>query len=104
MNPAQLYRQLGGNHWKNGIIEHLKQQFPRERTIVCSYFNGWNYVIEDTPNNPQSLQLKTYHINYNNNNLHFESDNFIYQLNEYIDTNPLSVINVRTATRPFNNL
>ena len=76
MNPPPFYRQLGGHHWKNGITEHLNKQFPRERTIVASYFNGWNYINEDTPNNPQSLQLKTYHINYNNNNLNFESDNF----------------------------
>ena len=97
MNPAPLFRQLGGHHWKKGIIEHLKQQYPRERTIVCSYYNGWNYIIEDTPNSSRYLQLKTFYINYGNNNIDFESPNFEQQLNEYIDTNPLSVSNVRTS-------
>lgn len=102
MFPAPLYRQLGGHHWKKGIFYHLQKDYPRERTIVCSYFNGWNYVIEDTPNNSDELQLKTFHINYKNNNIDFESNNFIQQLNQYIDTNPLSVLNVRTSSRPFN--
>ena len=57
--PA-LYRQIGGHHWKHGIIQHLNQTYPRQRTIVCSYHNGWNYIIEDTPNSSRYLQLKTF--------------------------------------------
>ena len=97
MNRASLYRQLGGRHWKYGIIDHLKQTYPRQRTIVCSYYNGWNYIIEDSPNNSRHLQLKTFYIDYYNNNIDFQSTNFEQQVNQYIDTNPLSVLNVRTS-------
>ena len=37
-----LVRIDGGHHWKNGIKEHLTQTYPRQRTIVCSYYTGWN--------------------------------------------------------------
>jgi len=97
MNRGRLYRPLGGHRWKNGIIYHSKQTYPRQRTIVASYFNGWNYIIEDTPNSSY-LQLKTFYIVYNNNNIDFESPDFEQQLNQYIDTNPLSVLNVRTSS------
>tara|TARA_B100001250_G_C19738038_1_gene761721 strand:- start:306 stop:608 length:303 start_codon:yes stop_codon:yes gene_type:complete len=96
MNRVSLYRQLGGHHWKNGIREHLNQTYPRPRTIVSSYYTGWNYIIEDTPNSSCNLQLKTFYIDYSNNNIDFESPDFEQQLNQYIDTNPLSVLNVRT--------
>ena len=99
MNRASIFRQLGGHHWKNGIREHLNQRYPRQRTIVCSYNTGWNYIIEDSPNSSRYLQLKTFYIVYNNNNnIDFESPDFEQQLNQYIDTNPLSVLNVRTSS------
>ena len=31
MNRASLYRQLGGRHWKYGIIDHLKTNIPQTK-------------------------------------------------------------------------
>lgn len=98
MNRVSIFRQLGDHNWKNGIREHLNQTYPRQRTIVSTYYTGWNYIIEDTPNSSRYLQLKTFYIDYTNNNIDFESPYFEQQLNQYIDTNPVSVLNVRTCS------
>ena len=103
MSRTILHRQLGGHHWKNGVTEHLNQKYPRKRTIVCSYLSGWNYIIEDSPNNSQYLYLKTFHINYNQNNIDFDSPDFEQQLNTYINTNPLSVLNITRISSLINN-
>lgn len=103
MNKPILYRQIGGHHWKKGVINHLKKTYPRPRTIVASFHTGWVYVIEDKPDfNKNKLLLRTFHINYQNNNIDFESSIFNEQLNSYLNTNPLSVITVTTNTE-FNN-
>jgi len=96
-----LYRQIGGHHWKSGIQKHLQQTIPRERTFVYTIDSGWVYIIEDTPNQNNSLQLKTFHIDYQKYNLDFDNPDFEQRINNILDNptyNILSVINVKTNT------
>ena len=96
-----LSRQLGGHHWRNGIIEHLEKGIPRTRTIVCAMDTGWIYLIEDTPNRENSIQLKVFCIDYQHYNINFDSDDFEANLNNLLDNpnnNIISVVNVQTNT------
>ena len=62
---------------------------------------GWVYVVEDTPNSNNSIQLKVFYIDYQRYNINFDSDDFEESLNNLLDNpnnNIISVVNVQTST------
>jgi hypothetical protein len=100
-SPSRLIRQIGGHHWKVGIKTHLQQNVPRQRTFVTTTDTGWIYVVEDTPNSNNSIQLKVFYIDYQHYNINFDSDDFEPSLNNLLDNpsnNIISVVNVQTST------
>jgi hypothetical protein len=97
----RLNRQIGGHHWKEGIKIHLQQNVPRQRTFVTTMETGWIYVVEDTPNSNNSMQLKVFYIDYQRYNINFASDYFESNLNNILNNpvnNIISVVNVQTST------
>tara|TARA_Y100000287_G_C14179841_1_gene334316 strand:- start:168 stop:476 length:309 start_codon:yes stop_codon:yes gene_type:complete len=100
-SSSRLIRQIGGHHWTAGIEIHLQQNVPRQRTFVTTMDTGWVYVVEDTPNSNNSIQLKVFYIDYQRYNINFDSDDFEESLNNLLDNpnnNIISVVNVQTST------
>jgi hypothetical protein len=92
-----LVRQIGRNKWNDAITYHLNKTYPRSRTVVEYHLTGWLYVIQDSPNNCESLQLKSYFIN--NIILDIDSPTFGQDVNDLLDNNNiLAVTNVSVST------